>query len=70
MAQYVCLLLDPNCKVLSVEIIRAANDGMATLGAATRVQERRAWGYELWRHGRQVGALYDCKDPPARVSIS
>lgn len=70
MAHYVCLLLDPHCKVNSAEVLRAENDIVATQSALNRAQEGRAWGYELWRRGRQVSAFYDCKHPPARVNVA
>ena len=70
MANYVCLLLDPRCKVRNVEVLRAADDSIATAATINRARETRAWGYELWRRGRQVVAFYDCKHPPARVNVA
>jgi hypothetical protein len=68
MSTYVCILLDPECKVLLALVLRADCDGTATTEALSRVHKLRAWGYELWRNGRRVTAYYDCKHPPARIS--
>ena len=70
MANYICLLLDPGCKVSNVEVLRAESDGIATRTAVSLAGQARAWGYELWRRGRQVAAFYDCKHPPARVNVA
>ncbi len=61
MNEYLLVLLDPDCRVLSA----TSEEGQETSvikRALDFARERGAWGYELWHDGRRIAAYYDCHE--------
>ena len=67
-ANYICLLLDADCHVLTAQVVSQPDDNRAVAAVKLRAQEADAWGYEVWLNGRQVVSSYDCTHPPARIA--
>ena len=65
MNEYLLLLLDPDCRVLST-ISEEGEEATIIKRALSYAREKGAWGYELWHDGRRVAAFYDCNEQPAK----
>jgi hypothetical protein len=58
MDTYVCLLVAPDRRIVTVESYTAANDGDATRKAeAMLMNTPAAHGYELWQKGRKIASV-------------
>ena len=65
MNEYLLVLLDPDCRVLST-ILEEGEESAIIKRALNYARERGAWGYELWHDGRRVAGFYDCNEQLAK----
>jgi len=68
MRSYICLILDKQCQVIFATILRGTVPGV-TKALRRMMNEKDAWGYEIWADAQRVVASYDCVNPPSRAQL-